>query len=69
VTSSSGAPIVSIASAKVSAAAAGTAMSTGRPSIPDREVLAVPEPMLASSRRASSCISVKCVLIGSGVPF
>src|SRR4051812_17593034 len=66
VTSSSGEPIISIASVNDTAAAAGTEMSTERPSMPDSEVLALPEPMLASSRRASSWSSVKCLLIGSG---
>ena len=33
-------------------------MSIGRPSMPDSDVAAVPEPMFASSRRASSCRSV-----------
>ena len=33
-------------------------MSTGRPSMLDSAVAAVPEPMLASSRSASSCSSV-----------
>src|SRR4051812_50208523 len=42
-------------------------MSTARPSIDDRAVLAVPEPMLASSRRASSWSSVYWVL--TGIPF
>src|SRR3954447_24342169 len=45
-------------------------MSTLRPSMLDRAGLAVPEPMLASSRSASSCISVYwvngVVLSGSG---
>ena len=42
----------------------GTEMSTERPSSSDSAVLAVPEPMLASSRRASSWMSVKLVLTG-----
>ena len=40
------------------AGASGTEMSTGRPSMLDSAVPAVPEPMLASSRSASSCRSV-----------
>ena len=39
-------------------------MSTERPSIDDSAVLAVPEPMLASSRSASSWRSVNWVLTG-----
>src|SRR6266545_3306257 len=69
VTSSSGGPIASIASANESAWAAGTEMSTARPSMLESDVLAVPEPMFASSRKASSCISVNWLLIGSDDPF
>src|SRR5215218_1407283 len=54
VTSRSAGPTASTASANGSAAAVGTEMSTERLSIDDRAVLAVPEPMLASSRSASS---------------
>jgi hypothetical protein len=54
----SGAPAASTASASSSAAAFGTEMSTGRPISDDSAVPAVPEPILASSRRASSCMSV-----------
>ena len=57
-TSDSGSPAASTASASGSASAAGTEMSTGRPSMLDSAVPAVPEPMLASSRSASSCMSV-----------
>ena len=54
VTSASGSPIEPTASAIGSTKALGTVMSTLRPSMLDRAVLAVPEPMLASSRSASS---------------
>src|SRR5918995_3422555 len=63
VTSFSAGPIASTASANGSACAVGTEMSTERPSIDDSAVLAVPEPMLANSRRASSWRSLK-VLTG-----
>src|SRR3954463_8662388 len=55
VTSCSGGPTASTASASGSTSALGTEMSTDRPSICESAVPAVPEPMLASSRRASSC--------------
>ena len=57
VTGASGGPAASTASASGSASAAGTETSIDRPSIVERAVAAVPEPMLASSRRASSCWS------------
>ena len=53
-----GGPAASTASANGSARAFGTEMSTDRPSMRDSAVDAVPEPMLASSRRASSWSSV-----------
>ena len=59
VTSCAGSPAASTASASGSANALGTFRSTSRPSICDSEVAAVPEAMFASSRKASSCISVK----------
>src|SRR3954465_13564364 len=68
VTSCSGGPTASTASASGSTSALGTEMSTERPSIWDSAVPAVPEPMLASSRRASSCMVVN-VLIGLRGPF
>src|SRR5215213_5863975 len=68
VTTRSAGPTASTASANGSAAAVGTEMSTERPSIDDRAVLAVPEPMLASSRSASSWRSLNWVLTG-GIPF
>src|SRR3954452_8819183 len=58
VASASGSPIEATASAIGSTRALGTVMSTLRPSMVDRAVEAVPEPMLASSRSASSCMSV-----------
>ena len=58
VASASGSPIASTASAIGSTNALGTEMSTLRPSMLDSAVLAVPEPMLASSRKASSWRSV-----------
>ena len=58
VASASGSPIAPTASAIGSTKAFGTLMSTLRPSMLDRAVEAVPEPMLASSRSASSCRSV-----------
>src|SRR5918997_1387173 len=64
VTTRSAGPTASTASAKASASAVGTEMSTLRPSIADSDVLAVPEPMLASSRRASSCRSLNWGLKG-----
>ena len=57
VASASGSPIVPTASAIGSTLALGTVMSTLRPSMPESAVEAVPEPMLASSRSASSCMS------------
>src|SRR5918912_1166657 len=69
VASASGSPTVLTASAIGSTRAAGTVMSTLRPSMLERAVLAVPEPMLASSRRASSCRSLYWLtwfLSGSG---
>src|SRR3954467_4640535 len=54
----SGSPIESTASAIGSTLALGTLMSTLRPSMLESAVEAVPEPMLASSRSASSCMSV-----------
>src|SRR3954468_3153886 len=68
VTSCSGGPTASTASASGSTSALGTEMSTERPSICDSAVPAVPEPMLASSRRASSCMVVN-VLMGLRGPF
>src|SRR3954454_24795093 len=68
VTSSSGGPTASTASSSGSTNALGPEMSTERPSIWDRAVPAVPEPMLASSRRASSCMVVN-VLMGSQGSF
>ena len=65
VISRSAGPTASTASANGSACALGTEMSTERPSIVDSAVLAVPEPMLASSRSASSWRSVYWVLTGS----
>ena len=59
-------PTASTASANGSACAFGTEMSTDRPSIPDSAVAAVPEPMLASSRRASSWSSG---VLGHGCSF
>ena len=56
--SASGSPIVPTASAIGSTDADGTVMSTARPSMLDRAPEALPEPILASSRRASSWISV-----------
>ncbi len=53
----SGAPAASTASASSSADALGTDSSMGQPSSDDSAVPAVPEPMFASSRRASSCRS------------
>src|SRR3954447_7205303 len=58
VTSASASPIAVTASAIGMTKAFGTVMSTLRPSMLDRAVEAVPEPMLASSRSASSCKSV-----------
>src|SRR6185312_14313908 len=55
VTSCSAGPTASTASASGRTSALGTEMSTERPSIWESAVPAVPEPMLASSRRASSC--------------
>ena len=70
VASASGSPIAPTASAIGSTQAFGTVMSTLRPSMLDSAVEAVPEPMLASSRSASSCMSVYwvngTVLSGSG---
>ena len=54
VASASGSPIAPTASAIGSTRAAGTEMSTLRPSMRESAVLALPEPMLASSRSASS---------------
>ncbi len=54
VASDSGSPMAPTASAIGSTYVFGTVMSTGRPSMLDRAVLAVPEPILASSRSASS---------------
>src|ERR671932_921176 len=68
VTSCSGGPTASTASASGRTNALGTEMSTERPSIWDSAVPAVPEPMLASSRRASSCMVVN-VLMGLRGPF
>ena len=56
--SASGSPIVPTASAIGSTDADGTVMSTLRPSMLDRAPEALPEPMLASSRSASSWMSV-----------
>src|SRR3954452_11792392 len=58
VASASGSPIEPTASAIGSTLAVGTLMSTLRPSMLESAVEAVPEPMLASSRSASSCMSV-----------
>src|SRR5689334_12555236 len=58
VISCSAGPAASTAFANGRACAFGTEMSTERPSMPDRAVLAFPDPMLASSRRASSWSSV-----------
>jgi hypothetical protein len=52
--SASGSPIVPTASAIGSTDADGTVMSTLRPSMLDRAPDALPEPILASSRSASS---------------
>src|SRR5689334_5424635 len=68
VTSSSGLPMLPTASAMGRTRAAGTEMSTLRASMLESAVLAVPEPMLASSRSASSWRSVYWVLNGRG-PF
>ena len=57
-TTSSGAPAASTASASSRADALGTDSSIGLPSSDESAVPAVPEPMFASSRRASSCRSV-----------
>ena len=64
VISDSASPIASTASANDSARTLGTEMSTERSSSMDSAVLALPEPMLASSRRASSCRSVYWILTG-----
>src|SRR3954454_1496903 len=58
VASPSGSPVVPTAAAIGSTRALGAVMSTLRPSMLDKAVEAVPEPMLANSRRASSCMSV-----------
>src|SRR4051812_11656728 len=68
VTSCSGGPTASTAWPSGRTNALGTEMSTERPSICDSAVPAVPEPMLASSRRASSCMVVN-VLMGLRGPF
>ena len=57
-TTSSGAPAASTASASSSADALGTDSSIELPSSEESAVPAVPEPMFASSRRASSWRSV-----------
>ena len=64
---SSGRPAASTASASGSASAAGTETSIGRPSICESAVAAVPEPMLASSRSASSCWSEYVVFTGASL--
>src|SRR5689334_13205897 len=65
VTSDSAGPVASTASANGSTRALGTEMSTERPSMLESAVDAVPDPMLASSRRASSWTSEYWVLKGS----
>ena len=61
VTSSSGEPTASTASASVSASARGTVRSTVRPSMLESAVAAVPEPILEISRSPSSCMSVSSI--------
>src|SRR5919199_188405 len=68
VTSCSGAPTASTASASGKTNALGTEMSTERPSSWDSAVPAVPEPIFASSRSASSCMVVNVVMVFRG-PF
>ncbi len=57
-TSRSASPAAATASSTGSARTCGTEMSTGLPMSVDRAVPAVPDPMFASSPRASSCCSV-----------
>jgi hypothetical protein len=61
VTSSSGLPTESTASASARASAVGTFRSTERPSMLERAVAAVPEPMFAISRSPSSCMSFSSI--------
>src|SRR5438093_10393486 len=65
VTTASAGPAASTASASGSATAFGTETSIARPSSPERAVAALPEPMLASSRSASSWRSEYLVTSGS----